>query len=138
MQQNIEIKIVKSADITQIKKLYKDAGWWTDNNDDIDPLLIEKIIKGSFCFAIATIGDRYIGMGRAISDGISDAYIQDVMVITELRGNGIGIRIMDEIVNYLKKHNITWIGLISEPKSISFYTRYGFSQMKDYVPFLLK
>jgi spermidine synthase len=138
IKDNVTVSIVKSADAERLKALYRDAGWWHEDNDEKDPFLLDKIIKGSFCFALATIDDRYIGMGRAISDGVSDAYIQDVMVIKELRGQGIGNLIMDEIIFYLKKNNISWIGLIAEPQSVSFYQRYGFSNMKDYFPFLLK
>ena len=138
MIESIKVKIVKTADTEKLKALYIDAGWWDDNNDNVDPDLIPMIVKGSYCFAIATLEDRYIGMGRAISDGVSDAYIQDVAVLKELRGKGIGNLIMDELIHYLKKNNIGWIGLIAEPQSVSFYERYGFNKMRDYVPFLLK
>ena len=137
MIESIKVKIVKTADTEKLKALYIDAGWWDDNNDNIDPDLIPKIVKGSYCFAIATLEERYIGMGRAISDGVSDAYIQDVMVLKELRGNKIGNLIMDELIYHLKKNNIGWIALISEPQSISFYERYGLTIMKDYIPFRL-
>jgi spermidine synthase len=152
---DIKVTVVKSCDFEQLKVLYRASGWWNENNDNVDPDLIKKIVAGSFCFVIATIPNthilpliscserknddrRIIGMGRAISDGVSDAYIQDVAVLPELRGNGIGILIMDEIIWYLKSKNINWISLISEPKAVSFYERYGFSLMKDYLPFTLK
>ena len=134
----IEVKIVKTADIPQLIALYKDAGWWKEENDGVDPNFIQKIIEGSFCFAVAVKNEKIIGMGRSISDGVSDAYIQDVVVLKELRGNKIGVMIMEEIIKYLKSNNITWIGLIAEPGAVSFYDRFGFSRMKDYVPFLLK
>ena len=134
----IDVKIVKTADISQLIALYKDAGWWKEENDGVDPNFIQKIIEGSFCFAIALKDDKIIGMGRSISDGVSDAYIQDVVVLNELRGKGIGVMIMDEIVKYLKSKNISWIGLIAEPGAVSFYDRYGFSRMELYVPFILR
>lgn len=138
MLNDIKVEIVESADIEQLIRLYKDAGWWSEENDSVDPAFLKKIIAGSFCFAIAIYKDEIIGMGRSISDGVSDAYIQDVAVLSEFRGKGIGVLIMDGIVNFLKSKNISWIGLISEPKAVSFYNKYGFSEMKDFVPFLLK
>jgi len=137
MQNQIKVAIVKTVDTEQLKTLYKEAGWW-DESDNADPNLINKIIQGSFCFAAASINDKLIGMGRAISDGVCDAYIQDVAVLHEFRRKGIGVLIMDELVKYLKSKNINWISLISEPKAVSFYQRYGFSRMTDYVPFSLK
>jgi len=138
MQEQIKVEIIKAADTEQLKVLYRDAGWWSEDNDNTDPELISKIIRGSFAFAVASMGDRLIGMGRAISDGVCDAYIQDVMVLREFRNHGIGVLIMDELIKHLKNNGINWISLISEPKAISFYERYGFSLMQDYVPFTLK
>ena len=135
----IEIKTVKNADntdIDQLKTLYIDAGWWDEKIDGADPGLVQKIIDGSFCFMAATLNGRIVGMGRSISDGVSDAYIQDVAVLNEFRGRGFGILIMDEIVKFLKSRNIGWIGLISESRSVSFYDKYGFSRMENCVPFI--
>ena len=137
MKDKVRIKIVKHADVNQLVTVYKDAGWWVEENDSVDPSFILKIIQGSFCFAIAEYEGNIIGMGRSISDGVSDAYIQDVAVLTQYRSQGIGVMLMDAIIAFLKSKNITWIGLISEPKAVSFYSRYGFVQMKDFLPFLL-
>jgi spermidine synthase len=133
----VEIKIVKEAPLDELAALYKDAGWWEDGNDDADPSFLQKIIDGSFCFAVAVLDGKLIGMGRSISDGVSDAYIQDVMVLTEYRGQKIGVMLMDAIIDYLKSNKITWIGLISEPKAVAFYKRYGMAVLEEYVPFRL-
>jgi spermidine synthase len=137
MKDKVDIKIVKSADIDQLIVIYKDAGWWVEENDSVDPQFIQKIVENSFCFAVAIYENRLIGMGRSISDGVSDAYIQDVAVLSAYRGQGIGVMLMDAIVGYLKNRNLNWIGLISEPGAVSFYKRYGFRQMSEYIPFLL-
>ena len=133
----IKVEVTKTANARQIKNLYKEAGWW-EENDNTDPDLIDKILQGSFCFAVASINNNVIGMGRAISDGASDAYIQDVVVSNDFRGKGIAVLIMDELIDFLKSKNINWIALISEPKAASFYERYGFTNMKNYVPFRLE
>ncbi|MDR0512038.1 MAG: GNAT family N-acetyltransferase [Treponema sp.] len=128
---------LESADIHQIINLYKEPGWWSESDNDA-PDSVQKIIQGSFCFVVATLNGKIIGIGRAISDGFSDAYIQDVTVTGDFRGKGIAVLIVDELVEYLTSKNIGWIALISEPKAVSFYRRYGFSQMENYVPFQLK
>jgi len=138
MSDEVTIEIIKTADIEQIKNLYRAADWWNEDTDNADPDLISKIIQGSFCFVVASINDRLIGMGRAISDGACDSYIQDVVVLSEFRGRGIGALIMDKLIGYLKSKNINWITLVSEPEADSFYLKYGFSQMADCVPFTLK
>jgi len=134
--EKVEVKIVKQADIKQLMAIYKNAGWWNEKNDSVDPEFIQRIIDGSFCFAVAIYKDKIIGMGRSISDGCSDAYIQDVAVLSKYRRKGIGVLIMDEIIHFLKMHNIGWIGLVSEPRAVNFYERYGFYKMNEYIPYL--
>jgi len=138
MNNKIKVEITKTADIEQLKNLYREAGWWDEDIDSKDPDLINKIMQGSFCFAVASINERLIGMGRAISDGACDSYIQDVAVLSEFRGKGIGALIMDELIKYLKSKNINWITIVSEPQAVSFYQKYGFSEMTDHIPFTLK
>jgi ribosomal protein S18 acetylase RimI-like enzyme len=134
----IEISIVKSSDPQVILELYRHAGWWeTDENPEY-LRTVQKIIAQTFCFVIAKDNDRIIGMGRAISDGVSDAYIQDVMVHSDYRRQGIGKLIIRELVKYLRDNKLQWIGLISEPGYEHFYESLGFSRMEGYTPFLLK
>jgi len=132
---DIEIKIVDHAEEESILRLYRDAGWW---KPEYDRAFLKSIPDSSFCFAGALLGSGMIGMGRALSDGVSDAYIQDVTVLKEYRGMGIGTKIVMELIRHLKEHGVDWIGLIAEPGSAGFYERLGFSPMSAYVPMLLK
>ncbi|HQO10532.1 MAG TPA: GNAT family N-acetyltransferase [Clostridiales bacterium] len=134
---DIKYSIVKSADPVQIRDLYMQAGWWNKENDSKDDY-VATIIKNTYLFAIAEADGRIIGMGRAISEGVSDAYIQDVTVLKEYRKKGIGSRIIQILVDKLRSDNISWIGLISEPGAEKFYTDLGFEEMKGYTPFLFK
>ena len=51
---------------------------------------INDLIRGSFLFAVAIdiSTGRAVGMGRVISDGIADAYIQDLVVLRRLEETG--------------------------------------------------
>lgn len=137
MSNEIEISIVKEADAGQILELYRHQGWWQKDENPQDLETVKGIVANSFCFAIAKQGERIIGMGRCISDGFSDAYIQDVVVHSDFRGQGIGTKIMKKLMEHLHTHKIQWIGLISEPGQEEFYVKLGFSQMKNYTPMLL-
>ena len=116
----IEIQFVGTVDEKEFIALYKDAGWWEDEYDS-DISFIQKLVKNSHIFAAAFDDEgKMVGMGRAISDGCSDAYIQDVVVLREFRGNGIGGEIISTITNKLTEQGIDWIGLIGEPGTESF------------------
>ncbi|OGV47979.1 MAG: GNAT family N-acetyltransferase [Lentisphaerae bacterium GWF2_44_16] len=140
MNSEIKIRILKNADkgiFQDIVSLYKDAGWW-EKEYDSDPSFVKVIVKKSFCFAGAFDGKRLVGMGRALSDGISDAYIEDIVVLKKYRDRGIGSGITNTIIEQLKKNNIDWITLIGEPGTEKFYRRLNFRTMKNYLPMRLK
>ncbi len=115
-------------------ELYRLAGWWTDEADN--PSLVAGIVAGSHCFLVARKAKTIIAMGRAISDQVSDAYIQDVTVDPAFRRQGIGSRMVAALVTRLEADGIGWVGLIAERKTHPFYRPLGFSPMADSVPML--
>ncbi len=122
------------VEINRLTELYRYAGWWTDATDN--PPLVAGMVAGSHCFLVARQAETIIAMGRAISDRISDAYIQDVTVDPAFRGQGIGSRMVITLTTRLAADGIGWIGLIAERKTHSFYRPLGFSPMADSVPML--
>ena len=131
-------RFLKKLDPETLKgiiSLYSRQGWW-DKNDK--PALAAKIIRNSHCFLVVLDKGRPIGMGRAISDAINDAYIQDVMVLSEYRGRGLGSKIVLKLKNRLKADGIRWIGLIAQDNSSPFYAKLGFRPISASRPMMLK
>lgn len=131
----VNIKIIKKTKKEEILSLYKEAGWW---DEDENPKKIKGIIKGSLIFVAAFSENKVIGISRVISDGVSDAYIQDVFVTKNQRGKGIGKKMIDFIIKYLKSRGISWIGLISKPEAEEFYYKLGFSPLEKHIPMKYK
>lgn len=124
MKHSAEIRFVKQWKEEEIVDLYREGGWWKES---YDPREIGSLIKGSFLFAVLLDGNgKAIGMGRAISDGASDAYIQDVVVRSSCRGMGFGKLLVTALVDELKRRKIFWIGLIAEEGTSDFYREMGF------------
>ena len=69
---------------------------------------------------------RLVGMGRALSDNVSDAYIQDIAVSPAFRKHGIGGGIVKAIVAELRRRGVDWIALVGEPGTEHFYRQLGF------------
>lgn len=130
---NVEVRLVDEWNKDEIIVLYKEGNWWEKNADSA---LIPLLIRNSFAFAVAIDKktERAIGMGRVLSDGVSDAYIQDVIVLKSWRKKGIGRQIVDLLVSYCHQQKVTWIALISEPNQKDFYAPLGFKEMQHYVP----
>ncbi len=133
----LSIKTIKEASKQELTLLYKDAGWWKSSYDSQSEFL-EYIVKDSAVFVGAFLGKKLIGMGRALSDLASDAYIQDVAVLKKFRGKGIGKKIIETLLEKLKENGVDWIGLIAQPGTTSFYTELGFELLEDHVPLKYK
>ncbi len=131
----VRVDLVRSWREEEIVNLYRVAGWW---KEEMDPTRINDLIRGSFLFAVAIdiSTGKAVGMGRVISDGIADGYIQDLVVQSDRRGQGAGRMIVSRLLEECKKRRITWIGLIAMPGKEDFYRSLGFSPMQGRVPML--
>lgn len=137
MADTIAVMVVDMWDEEEIAALYKVGGWWKEEYRSED---LCHLIRGSFAFAVATDiqNGRAIGMGRVIADGVSDGYIQDLVVLPQYRKTGVGTRIVTALVNRCLQSGITWIGLIAQPDTEHFYHLLGFRTMEGHVPLLFK
>ncbi len=135
--QAISLHIVSQWDTDEIVSLYRAGGWWEEESEKDR---IPDLIRGSHRFVVAVdeITGVAVGMGRTISDGVSDAYIQDVVVRKEYRRCYIGFQIIRFLTELCAEDGITWVGLISEPGTMPFYKKIGFQPMEQYVPMIYR
>lgn len=131
MENSPRLEVVTSLRPEAVVDLYVDAGWWEEGwSEDVIPAMV----ANSFRFVALFDGNELIGMGRALSDGVSDAYIQDIVVRTDYRGQGWGKKIVSRLVKELRAAGIDWIGLIGAPGTQAFYEKLGFSEMPHFAP----
>jgi spermidine synthase len=120
----------------QIVGLYRAQGWW-QADDDAQERLLERLVAGSHCFVVALEGETVIGMGRAISDGVSDAYIQDLTVRADRRRQGVAKGLLRKLLDRLHRDGLFWTALIAEPGSRGLYQGCGFREMPGATPMLM-
>lgn len=70
-----------------------------------------------------------IGYIDSVSNGVTDAYIQDLMVHPDYQGKGIGTELMHMMISQLKKNRIYMISVVFDEKLLPFYKRFGFELM---------
>jgi GNAT superfamily N-acetyltransferase len=125
----MQVRIARPADM---RVLYQAGGWWEDAWDD---QYLIAIAERSFAFVAAVTPDgSWAGMGRLISDGVSDAYLQDIVVLPEWKGQGIGSALVRFLLDICAERGIVWIGTIAQPQTEYFYRRFGFAKMNAYTP----
>lgn len=136
-ENDVDLFVVREWDIRALVELYRAGGWWKEG---WDPAQIPSLIRSTFLFVVAVHrqSGRTVGMGRAISDGVSDAYIQDLVVLPEFRGRGVGRAIVQRLVSLCLAGGVTWIALVAEPGTGEFYRAMGFCAMEGHVPMLYR
>lgn len=90
----------------------------------------EKSLKNGLFSVVAECDGKHVGMGRLVGDGIMYWYIQDVAVLPEYQGKGIGKAIVKRLMQYVEENSIpgtyTTIGLMAAKGKDEFYEKLGF------------
>ncbi len=81
----------KSIDQNQLLNLYNDAGWGAYTNN---PTTLCEAIKNSLYVLTAYDEDKLVGLIRVVGDGVTIAYIQDILVLKAYKRNKIGSELM--------------------------------------------
>ncbi len=90
------------------------------------PEIHKKAFEASHATVFVYDGNRLIGFGRAISDGVYQAAVYDVAVRPEFQKRSIGTAIMKNILERLPPCNIL---LYASPGKEEFYRTLGFRKM---------
>jgi ribosomal protein S18 acetylase RimI-like enzyme len=114
-------KVIKASDVI---RLYQDAGWWDDRLEkDIEEMLNNERSVGAW------EDDTLIGFARAVSDGKFRAYIEDVVIHSSYRKEGIGVKLVTKLLDELS--HIDVISLFCEEQLIPFYEKNNFKYSKS-------
>ena len=111
-----------TLDWDELSNLYRIAPLGTKPPDAL------RIVFGNSRFAVfAYVGPVLVGAGRALADGLDCAYIADVAVHPDHRGQGIGTEIIRRLVRAADGHKK--IILYANPGVEPFYVELGFLPM---------
>ena len=120
----MEYSVCKTFDINQICVLRENVGW-----NDLKQIISNPEMNNLFN-VICTENDKIIGFLSVVSNNVTDAYIQDVMVAPEFQGKGIGTKLMNIAISEIKARGIYMISVIyGEEKLRHFYEKFGFYTM---------
>ena len=86
---------------------------------------VKRSIDHSLCFGMYDTSDALIGFARVVSDFTVFAYIMDVFILENYRYLGLGMKLMDFIMNYPDLQNVKVIMLATEDAH-GLYEKYGF------------
>lgn len=112
----------------EILGLYARLGW-TNYTDK--PEMLKNAYLNSLKIYGAYVDDKLVGIIRAVGDGFSVLFIQDLLVHPDFQRNGIGTLLLKRMLK--EYENVYQIHLITEDseKTISFYKSLGFTDNSD-------
>jgi len=113
----------------EILALYRDAGW---TNYTRNPDMLANAYKNSLRILCAYCGASIAGVVRAVGDGCSILYVQDLLVHSSFQRRGIGGRLLDTLFSeYPNVYQTILLADGSEELS-RFYRKCGFQPVGAY------
>jgi len=107
---------------SELASLCASAGWYV-----LPPANYRKALAGTyFSLSARDSGGRLVGYGRIVSDGGVYAWIHDLVVLPERRGQGIGSRLLTGLIQRAEADGIPYLGLFAAKGRARFYERFGF------------
>ena len=111
---------VSAKDLSDLREA---VGWNRMEDEYNNPLMT------SYYHIAVYEDDKMVGYIDSVSNGVTDAYIQDLMVHPDYQGKGLGTELMNQMITYLKENRIYIISVVFEESLKPFYDRFGFSSM---------
>lgn len=125
---DVVISEYKEYNHNEIIALYKSVGW---TNYLERPERLKEGYKNSLCVLAAYHDAEVVGILRAVGDGATILFIQDIIVLPKYQRMGIGTKL---ITSALKKYeDVYQIELLTDntEKAISFYKSAGLTPANE-------
>ncbi len=107
-----------------IQRFLAEESYWAANRTPQQSLTA---IENSICFGLYT-EDRQIGFARVVSDLATFAYLGDVFVIAEFRGQGLSKWLMETIIAHPELQGLRrWV--LATRDAHGLYEQYGFEAL---------
>ncbi len=124
----MEIKEYRNFNQDEIVGLYESVGWinYIERRD-----MLEKAFENSLCVLGAYKDDKLVGIIRAVGDGVSIVFIQDIIVLPQYQRQGIGTMLLKAVMD--KYQSVYQMELLTEntEKTVSFYKSAGFAPVDE-------
>ncbi|HFI0518376.1 TPA: GNAT family N-acetyltransferase [Streptococcus suis] len=111
-------------DFQAVLDLYDSVGWTGYTNR---PDMLHQALEHSLFVLAAFDGNRLVGLLRAVGDGHSIVFIQDILVLPTYQRQGIGRHLLEQAIAHFPE--IYQLHLLTDntEKTRSFYEAIGFT-----------
>lgn len=124
----IEIREYISCSIEELLPLYESVGW---TNYTARPEMLERAYQNSLQVLAAYDGPRLAGILRAVGDGCSIVFIQDILVFPEYQRKGVGTALVRGLLERCPDVYQIELATDREPRTMAFYRSLGFAELSE-------
>ncbi len=114
----------KLPEASELLRLFLQTSWANDRSIEG----IELLLCNTTTYVVVRDNNQLIGFGRALSDGVYRAMLDDIVVEATYRRQGIGKIIVEQLLDQLT--DVEHVFLNTKPDLESFYKAYGFIKSK--------
>lgn len=98
----------KALDANAVFEFLAQTRWW----NDLTPESLARALRNSLCFSLHEAG-RQIGVARVITDCVTYAYLCDVFIAEDRRGQGLGSWLIRSILEHPELNTLKRVALIT-------------------------
>ena len=109
------------ADVAAVHKYLSEDSYWAEN---VPFEIVEKSLRNSLCFSLYD-AEKQIGLARIITDKATFAYLCDVYVLPEFRGQGLSKWLMECVKDHPDLQNLRRF-MLATKDAHGLYTQFGF------------
>jgi N-acetylglutamate synthase-like GNAT family acetyltransferase len=121
--ENFDINTKELPSEKELEYLFSQTSWASKRKSQD----IKEMLESLTVFVTIRENSKLIAFGRAISDGIYRALIDDIIVDSNCQKRGLGKVIVENLVKQLE--GIDEIFLNTKPELEEFYKKYGFNKV---------
>ena len=124
----MEIREYRKFNADEILSLYTQVGWTAYTNDMVS---LEQGYKNSLLILAAYENNELLGIIRAVGDGFTVIFVQDILVYPQKQRQGIGTALLKAVLD--RYSNVRQIQLATDntPKTTAFYRSLGFKDFSE-------
>ena len=106
--------------------LYESVGWtaYTDQ-----PHILKEGFAHSLLILAAYENDRLLGLLRAVGDGYTVVFVQDILVYPQYQRKGVGSALLQALLRRFCHVRLIELTTDDTPQTAAFYRANGFSEM---------
>lgn len=124
----MDYKELDQLTIEEALPLYTAVGW---TNYTRNPDTLAEGLQQSLYLLAAYDGEQLVGLLRAVGDGVTIVFIQDILVLPDYQGQGIGRTLMTKTLERFSDVYQCHLLTDQTAKTHAFYTSLGFKEVGE-------